>query len=201
MPIIKEVEKLCPRMPTVTWRIIAVSEKDIKEFDEEDIMKAAERIKSKKAPGSNGIPPEALKILANKNPQTIVKSANAVIKSGIFPTEWKVARLVLIEKAEKNKYRPICLLNSEFNMLEMLIKMRIEEEIEQNNSLYENQYGFRTGRGTLDAIAKIKEIQAESKRRRENCVMITLNIENAFNTAPWDKIRERVCTGTISEHI
>nr|CAI5835809.1 unnamed protein product [Callosobruchus analis] len=103
--ILKKVEKLFPRKPTVIWPIIAVAEKDIREFDQGGTMKAAEKIKSKKAPGTNGIPPEALKILANENLQAIVKSANAVIKSGIFPTEWKVARLVLIEKAEKNKYR------------------------------------------------------------------------------------------------
>ena len=40
---------------------------------------------------------------------------NRCLEKGQIPKEWKVARLVLIEKKrkeeEKAKYRPICLLN------------------------------------------------------------------------------------------
>jgi hypothetical protein len=57
----------------------------------------------------------------------------------------------------------------------------------------ENQYGFRRGKSTMDAIEKvlaiINPINSVPWRRRELCALMSIDVANAFNTTPWEKIR------------
>lgn len=58
--------------------------------------------------------------------------------------------------------------------------------------LAENQFGFRKERSTTDAIKKVLEMVSDAGSGgiydRELCVLVTLDIANAFNSASWDAI-------------
>ncbi|XP_068990039.1 uncharacterized protein [Neodiprion pinetum] len=74
----------------------------------------------------------------------------------------------------------------------MLLSRR--KRVEAAGELSDNQYGFRRGRSTMNAIevaARIAvEANAKPARFTKPCAMVLLDVRNAFNTARWDKIIE-----------
>ena len=55
------------------------------------------------------------------------------------------------------------------------------------NGLSENQFGFRKGRSTVDAIQAVVNIATNARKgtgkRKGFCALISIDIRNAFNTA------------------
>ena len=72
-----------------------------------------------------------------------------------------------------------------------IIHARLEAAIQQAVDLLENQYGFRKGHSTIDAIGSM-EIASDaisgSRYSKRMCVVIALNVRNAFNSEKWHNI-------------
>lgn len=173
-------------------------------FSLEEIQKVGEDVKTGKASGLDGIPPEVVKEAIKVAPNFIRETMNGLLKKQKFPKEWKEARVVLLWKAGKNMenpgaYRPICLINVIAKVYETLVKDRLTKEIEEKGNLSENQYGFRRGRSTVQAIEKVLEFPQE--QRTKLCLMITLDVRNAFNTASWELIIAELRTKGISGYL
>lgn len=202
------ITALFPVHDPVTWQPPMV--RDIPLFTQEELQIATERIKCKKAPGPDGIPPEVIKTVAEHFPELILRVMNEALSIGEFPSMWKKARIVLLKKAkgvgnEPSSYRPLCLLDTPGKLLERLILARLEGEIINNGDLAETQFGFRRGRSTYGAIAEVINIADEAKRgtwrTRELCVLITLDVKNAFNSASWQLILEELTNIGISPYL
>jgi len=162
------------------------------EITTEEIMRIADSIPIGKAPGLDGIPDLVIKAVAKGRPDIFCKVYNRCLSEGNFPEAWKSAKLVFLPKGNKpleqpSSYRPICLLNTVGKLFERIVKCRLETHLETQGGLNEKQFGFRRGRSTVDAIHRVMEtIEAKSTgplRRRELCVLVALDVANAFNTA------------------
>ena len=88
----------------------------------------------------------------------------------------------------------LCMLDSAGKILERIMYTRIE--IIAENHLSDRQFGFRK-RSTVDAINLVVETakRAISGTRwgngeKEYCAVVTLDMQNAFNSARWDRIME-----------
>ncbi|XP_046868751.1 uncharacterized protein LOC124461242 [Drosophila willistoni] len=99
-----------------------------------------------------------------------------------------------------SSYRPICLIDTVGKVLEGLINTRLNDLISRSNGLSENQFGFRKARSTIDAISKVVNIAAnaiEGSRwkggSKKYCLVVTIDVKNAFNTADWGCILGSVC--------
>lgn len=85
------------------------------------------------------------------------------LKVGKFPKEWKEAELVLIPKEGKHvetpaAFRPIRLIDEAGKILERILAGRINRHLEEEGpNLDLNQYGFRAGRSTIDAVKRVRE--------------------------------------------
>lgn len=59
-----------------------------------------------------------------------------------------------------------------------LIAKRIEKELGESDGLSENQYGFRRGRSTVDAVNRVKGlasyINSGAYQRRKVCILTLL---------------------------
>lgn len=170
-------------------------------FTEEELEAAVKKIRVNKAPGIDMIPPEVIKILSNENPKYILAVMNKVIQHGIFPVEWKKSRLILIRKpgkpeSEYSSLRPISLISTASKLLEQLIAIKINQTLENGLNLSEKQYGFRKGRSTIQAIQHVHNLAMAEKSKtlktRGLCVLITLDVRNAFNTVSWDYILKEI---------
>ena len=76
-------------------------------------------------------------------------------------------------------------------LFERIISVRLEAAIEQVGGLCDNQFGFRKGRSTNDAINRVsvaKNAVSGSRYTTRMCDIIGLDIRNVFNTARWDEV-------------
>lgn len=140
----------------------------------------------------------------------IFKIMSNALVSGNFPKIWKQARVKLIEKPSKlpdnsPAFRPICLLNSYGKLLEKLIDERLNREIEEKGLLSDSQYGFRRGKSTVDAVQAVLRIArnelSQKGKRRNLCLLITLDIKNAFNSANWAEIIKELKVKNVSSYL
>lgn len=182
-----------PRAPG-QWPNIPASDITGALITTEEVRTASSRIKNKISPGPDGIPNEALKLLAVKRPDILANVYNKCIREGHFPVVWKKARLVLLRKGDKplqdpSSYRPLCLLDSAAKLLEKIIDHRLRAHLDTNNGLSDRQFGFRCGRSTTDAVSLLMTT-AEGTGSNTKTGVLTLDIKNAFNSAPWDRILE-----------
>lgn len=167
-------------------------------FTSTELSTAAKRLPSGKASGPDGIPNEALKLVANLNPTLLLEVMNNCLNERRFPKLWKTAKLILLHKGNDkpkdlpNSYRPISLLNTAGKLMERLILQRLNSHLVGTYSLAENQHGFRIGRSVEDAIRfVIKAAEAAAIghwQDRDLCAMVCVDVRNAFNSAPWPKI-------------
>ncbi|KAL4100827.1 hypothetical protein QTP88_020856 [Uroleucon formosanum] len=139
---------------------------------------------------------DALKIIAKRQPEMLLEIYNKCLEEGRFPTVWKRARLVLIKKGDKPplepaSYRPLCLIDCTGKLFEKIIDNRVRDFLKSGtpSGLSENQFGFRSKRSTTDALAVVCKA-AEDVGPRKETGMLSLDVQNAFNSAPWDKILE-----------
>lgn len=163
---------------------------DLIQRDEDEVTEvlvAAERMAANKAPGPDGIPPEATKTLMSRWPRLFCKLVDGIWESEVFPGTWKTARLTLIPKAgKKNAFRPICLLNTVAKGVETIINRRLQAELEEKDGLSDRQFGFRHGRSTLSAIevvtTRVKQEMSYYRERRRMGILVLLDVKNAFNS-------------------
>lgn len=62
-----------------------------------------------------------------------------------------------------------------------MIKTRLEKELEINDGLLKNQFGFRKGFSSVQAVEEVTK-HVKSTRARW-VVMLQLDVKNAFNSA------------------
>ena len=127
------------------------------------------QIKLKKAPGADNITNEILKTCLKANPSPFLDVFNSCLQKNEFPEIWKTAKLILIEKPKKKKedettYRPLCLSSSVGKLFERIINGRLQKELDEKEILSERQFGYRRGRGTVDAIMSIISDNDENKK-------------------------------------
>ena len=121
-----------------------------------------------------------------------------------------MAKLLLLQKGNKSLedpslFRPICLLDIEGKLFEQLLLARLKSELTRTGDLSPNQFGFRKGKQTVNAINKLLKIAKEAENfahaNRILCVVITLDVKNAFNSASWQIILDELKTRRINESL
>lgn len=196
------VETLFPRHDTRPWAAIPpgrIDQGEVAPVTNDELIVIAKSLKLNKAPGPDGIPTVAIKSAIEACPDMFRMAMQMCLDRGEFPERWKRQRLVLLPKHGKppgdpSAYRPICLLDTSGKLLERIILSRllVYTEKPDDSGLSDNQFGFRKGRSTVDAIkavTKAAEIAFQNNRRGiRYCAVVTLDVKNAFNSVSWAAI-------------
>jgi len=163
-----------------------------------ELREACRRLPAGKASGPDGIPNEALLRVSRIVPRVFLDAFNRCLAENEFPVRWKASRLVLLLKGPDkpplapSSYRPLCMLNSTAKLLERLLLTRLNQHLDLTGQRSENQYGFRHGRSTEDAIQRVisaaRGAASGATQHRDLCVAVSLDVCNAFNTVPWPRI-------------
>lgn len=90
-------------------------------------------------------------------------------------------------------------------LCEHLIANTIKTEFEEKGDLSDNQFRFRFGHSTIDALKLIWDITGEEIRKiaknRKRCVLITIDVKNAFNVTNWRLIIRKLKGRVISDYL
>lgn len=182
---------------------------DLPEFTEDELLKAIKRLSPGKAGGPSGIPNEVLRRIAIMRPRSVLMVYNACLRARKFPKCWKRALLVLLHKGadkpvtEPSSFRPICLLDSPGKLLERLLLQRLEEHLDAFGGCRRapNQFGFRKGQSTESAVEVVTNIAARAAAAGDLCVLVTLDVKNAFNSLRWPIIDEALRKKKTPEYL
>jgi len=99
-------------------------------------------------------------------------------------------------------YRSICLLDEVGKILERIIATRLVQHLSREGmDLHEEQYGFREGRSTIDAIKRVRSLSEAAIERGGVCMAVSLDIANAFNTLPWDCVGDALLRRGVPHYL
>lgn len=91
--------------------------------------------------------------------------------------------------ATSSAYRPISILPALSKVWEHTLELLIERSIERD-PFHKDQFGFRRRRGTLEALNRTVAVAEECRRKGLVCVLVALDVRNAFNTLRVGRILE-----------
>lgn len=166
------------------------------EVSQAELKWAVKRLAARNtAPGPDGIPGRAWVIAMEALGHRLARLFSSCLRYGCFPAIWKEAKLVLLRKEGRpadspSAYRPICLLDDVSKLFERIVSLRINRHLSSDGpNLSDNQFGFRQGRSTVDAILRVRALSEQAISRGRVVLTISLDIVNAFNSLPWSAIR------------
>lgn len=137
----KVLTTLFPQSEETDWEHAMIDEREIAEVTIEELTEALLASKSKKAPGPDGVSSDILKQAGLMCPTVLLDVYNRILRSGIFPSKWKEARVVLLPKPGKpefqpSSYRPLCLLNTAGKMFESILTRRLHAIMAEDGQEY-----------------------------------------------------------------
>ena len=158
---------------------------------EEEFGTARLCLRAKKtAPGPDGIPAKIVALAAVEMEPRIRELFDSCFRVGRFPKAWKEGLLCLLRKEGRpmdspSAYRPIVLLDEAGKLFERVIASRLNAHLRDcGPDLSDSQFGFRTGRSTVDAVSRLKELVASEWEKGNGVLAISFDIANAFNSVP-----------------
>lgn len=154
--------------------------------DNIEVKTIINQLKSKKSPGYDNIRAETLKEISEEICFPIVYLINLCFIKGKFPDILKLGVIKPLYKSgskEKiNNYRPISLISSIAKIIEKIIKIRIASFLSKYNILSDNQFGFREGMSTEDAILNLTSYIYNAIDNKVPVLCIFVDLSKAFDT-------------------
>lgn len=151
-----------------------------------EVQRAIDQTSIGKAPGPDGIPAEIYKL----GGPVFIKELTAMFQSmwdaGRLPQDFKDATVVHIYKRKGNRqscdnHRGISLLAIAGKILARILLNRLLEHLE-TGLLPESQCGFRAGRGTVDMIFAVRQLQEKCQEQNVDLYTAFIDLTKAFDT-------------------
>lgn len=166
-------------------------------FTQVELDMAVGSMNPKKAPGSDGLTADICAEAIQSNKEVFLGLANSCLRLAYFPKAWKSAYVCILRKPGKEdythpkSYRPIGLLSVLGKILEKMLVARIKWHILP--ALNERQYGFMPQKSTEDALYDLmRHIRTEVEKRKRIVLLVSLDIEGAFDNAWWPKLKTQL---------
>lgn len=149
-----------------------------------EVANEIKNLKEGKSPGYDEIDATMLKHLPKKGITLMTIIFNACIRLECFPSQWKIAQVVMVPKPGKpphdaGSYRPISLLPVIGKILEKVILNRMKKHLP--SVLPAHQFGFREKHGTIEQIHRLVDVISGTLENKQYCSAAFLDIGQAFD--------------------
>ena len=156
----------------------------------DEVIKLCRDIEPLKSSGMDEISAKICKDAFLVLSDQLVHMFNASLHTGIYPDEWKVAKVIPLFKGGDREfvgnYRPVSLLPLPGKLLEKIVHNRISTFWTNSNFLSDHQGGFRKGFSTVSTIADLTDdIFDEINNGRTNLAAF-VDLQKAFDTVNFD---------------
>ena len=156
----------------------------------DEIHAAIKEMKNGKAVGIDDIPAEFLKMLDEGAMKKMCELCARIYETGIWPGDFtKVVMIPIPKKAnavECADYRTISLISHASKILLKILTKRIESKADM--ILSNNQFGFRKGCGTREAIGVMRTLCERSLEHGNDVFICFVDFEKAFDRVDWVKL-------------
>nr|XP_054774768.1 uncharacterized protein LOC129282940 [Lytechinus pictus] len=152
----------------------------------QELTKAIEQMKSGKAAGVDGIPPEIWKcggpVLHNKLNELLV----CCWEQGKLPGDLRDAVIITLyknkgERSDCSNYRGITLLSIAGKIFARVLLNRLVPVIAEDH-FPETQCGFRANRGTTDMVFVLRQLQEKCREQNKGLYITFVDLTKAFDT-------------------
>lgn len=125
----------------------------------EEVLSHVKCLKSSKSQDIYGLSSFLLKAIVSFVLVPLTFCFNKCITEGVFPSKLKLSKVVPIFKKGNrdlpSSYRPVSLVPVLGKVLERIMHSQLYQHFEQNSIFSTSQYGFRTGKSTIQAVSKL----------------------------------------------
>lgn len=150
------------------------------------VLKLILKLSNKKATGLDGISGKLIKLSAPYIVLPISKLFNCSLRTGIFPDEWKSARVTPVFKngsrSDLNNYRPISILPMIAKVFEKIIYDQLYKYLSINNLLSNCQSGFRALHSTVTSLLNSTDNWRFNIDRGKINGVVFVDLKKAFDT-------------------
>lgn len=154
-------------------------------FSEAEVRDAITSLKNKKSSDVFGLTVEVIKSVKSLLIPPLTKIFNRILEQGTFPSVLKVSKLVPIFKTGDplvlGNYRPIACVPILSKVFESLLKIRLTTYFEENSLFSSRQFGFRSGRSTVDAVLELTEFVIDSMEHGSFATASMFDVSKAFD--------------------
>ena len=121
---------------------------------------------------------------------------NECMRDGIFPNDLKTGRISPIYKKDNEEllenYRPVSTLAVFGKIFEKIIYSRLYSFFQSQNTLYENQYGFRKNHSTSHALNFSVNYVESCLKKKQHVLGIFIDLSKALDTIPHQELLKKL---------
>ncbi|KAL4098550.1 hypothetical protein QTP88_023137 [Uroleucon formosanum] len=169
----------------------------------EEIEQAVSKLKNNKAPGSDEITAEMLKLSGDKGVKILWKLCNEVWTTGVWPEDWAESIFIPLHKKgsteDCSNYRTISLISHASKVLLNVIHTRLRYYVD--SQIPPEQAGFLKGRETREQILNIRQLIEKSREFDQPLVMCFIDYNKTFDCVQWRKLWIVMQEMGVPEHI
>ena len=139
------------------------------------------KLNKSKATGLDKISGRLLWEYADLISSPICNIFNQSISQGVFPDDWKSARVAPLfkqgDRDDLNKYRPISVISVVAKVFERIIYDQVYAYLEEHNIICKHQSGFRAAHSTVTALLEATDTQAYNIDRGKINAVVFLDLK------------------------
>ena len=152
----------------------------------DELIKVVKNLKTNKSPGLDNVSTKLVKEAGDSIIPSLNHLFNLSLSTGIFPEDWKVAKVTPIyksgEKSDCGNYRPISVISTIAKIFEKIVYTQILDYLDENCIISPNQSGFRSLHSTETALLSLtNEWLINMDQGLINGVLF-LDLKKAFDT-------------------
>jgi len=155
----------------------------------DELRKAIDSLATRKAPGTDSIPPDLIKHCKTALLQPLHEVLCKCWEEGAVPQDMRDAKIVTLyknkgERSDCNNYRGISLLSIVGKVYARVLLIRLQKLAER---IYpESQCGFRAGRSTIDMVFSLRQLQEKCREQHMPLYIAFIDLTKAFDLVSRD---------------
>ena len=174
----------------------ATSRFSIPEMSQNFVERELARMQPNKSTGLDGIGARLLRIASHIVAAPLQHIYNLSIRTGVFPSRWKEARVTPIFKSgdiqDKGNYRPISILPILSKIIERHVHKHLYNFLMEYKLLHSGQSGFRHSHSCETALLKIIDTWIDAMNRGDLNGVIFIDLRKAFDLVNHDLLLQKL---------
>ena len=148
---------------------------------------------------------EYIKYATDNAIKTLLKLINAIFSSAIYPKPWTINYLKPIYKKgetdDPGNYRGLAIGSALSKLYSFILLQRLEQTVQEKDTLTANQIGFRKGYRTSDHIYLLKTLVTKSIKQKKKLYGAFIDFKKAYDTVNRSTLLNTLSKIGIGKHL